>query len=127
MDLPPADASGPPFAASHQPQSPAGKRISLPRQWLGLLASMRFAISLLTIVAIASIIGTVLKQGEPSANYLNQFGPFWFPAFDALGSVRSTAGALRAALGGGPALLVAADRRGGLPGARQSEIQASHP
>lgn len=39
------------------------------------------------------------------------------PAFDALGSVRSTAGALRAALGGpGAALVVAADRRGGLPG-----------
>jgi 3-hydroxy-3-methylglutaryl CoA synthase/uncharacterized OB-fold protein len=39
------------------------------------------------------------------------------PAFDALGSVRSTVGALRAALGGpGVALVVAADRRGGLPG-----------
>lgn len=39
------------------------------------------------------------------------------PAFDALGSVRSTVGAVRAALGGaGAALVVAADRRGGLPG-----------
>lgn len=38
------------------------------------------------------------------------------PAFDALGSVRSTAGALRAAGAGGVALVVAADRRGGLPG-----------
>lgn len=38
------------------------------------------------------------------------------PAFDALGSVRSTAGALRAGGAGGAALVVAADRRGGLPG-----------
>ena len=30
-----------------------------------LLSSMRFAISLLTILGIASIIGTVLKQNEP--------------------------------------------------------------
>ncbi|WP_298618582.1 cytochrome c biogenesis protein ResB, partial [uncultured Zoogloea sp.] len=36
---------------------------------------MRFAISLLTILGIASIIGTVLKQNEPYNNYLNQFGP----------------------------------------------------
>ena len=30
-----------------------------------LFSSMRFAIGLLTILAIASIIGTVLKQNEP--------------------------------------------------------------
>jgi cytochrome c biogenesis protein ResB len=46
---------------------------------------MRFAISLLTILGIASIIGTVLKQNEPYNNYLNQFGPFWFPVFEKLG------------------------------------------
>lgn len=50
-----------------------------------LISSMRFAISLLTILAIASIIGTVLKQNEPWNNYLNQFGPFWFPIFAKLG------------------------------------------
>jgi cytochrome c biogenesis protein len=55
------------------------------RATLELLASMRFAVSLLTVVAIASTLGTVLKQGEPYANYLNQFGPFWFPAFQSLG------------------------------------------
>lgn len=62
------------------------------RAGLELLASMRFAVSLLTVVAIASTLGTVLKQGEPYANYLNQFGPFWFPAFQGLGlySVYST-------------------------------------
>jgi cytochrome c biogenesis protein len=46
---------------------------------------MRFAISLLTIVAIASVIGTVLKQSEPMTNYVNQFGPFWFEVFAMLG------------------------------------------
>lgn len=49
-----------------------------------LLASMRFAISLLTIICIASVIGTVLKQHEPSVNYVNQFGPFWAELFLAL-------------------------------------------
>lgn len=46
---------------------------------------MRFAVSLLTVLAIASVVGTVLKQAEPYANYVAQFGPFWFPAFEALG------------------------------------------
>jgi cytochrome c biogenesis protein len=49
-----------------------------------LLSSMRFAISLLTLIAIASIIGTVMKQNEPMANYVNQFGPFWFEVFNKL-------------------------------------------
>lgn len=52
---------------------------------LELFASMRFAISLLTIIAIASMLGTVLKQNEPYSSYLNQFGPFWFPIFERLG------------------------------------------
>jgi cytochrome c biogenesis protein len=39
-----------------------------------LLSSMRFSISLLTVICIASIIGTVLKQNEPINNYINQFG-----------------------------------------------------
>lgn len=50
-----------------------------------LLSSMRFAISLLTLLGVASIIGTVVKQNEPYNNYLNQFGPFWFPVFEKLG------------------------------------------
>ena len=45
---------------------------------------MRFAISLLTIICIASVIGTVLKQNEPSVNYVNQFGPFWAELFTTL-------------------------------------------
>jgi cytochrome c biogenesis protein len=42
---------------------------------------MRFAIALLTVICIASVIGTVLKQHEPAANYVNQFGPFWADLF----------------------------------------------
>ncbi len=49
-----------------------------------LLSSMRFAIALLTVICIASVIGTVLKQHEPMNNYVNQFGPFWAEVFAAL-------------------------------------------
>jgi cytochrome c biogenesis protein len=49
-----------------------------------VLSSMRFAISLLTVICIASVIGTVLKQHEPAVNYVNQFGPFWAQLFAAL-------------------------------------------
>jgi len=48
-----------------------------------LLSSMRFAIALLTVICIAAIIGTVLKQHEPINNYINQFGPFWAEVFRA--------------------------------------------
>ncbi len=51
---------------------------------LELLSSMRFAISLLTVICIASVIGTVLKQNEPTNNYINQFGPFWAELFATL-------------------------------------------
>ncbi|HNL42226.1 MAG TPA: cytochrome c biogenesis protein ResB, partial [Ottowia sp.] len=46
-----------------------------------LLSSMRFAIALLTVICIASVIGTVIKQHEPAPNYVNQFGPFWAELF----------------------------------------------
>ena len=42
------------------------------RALVELLSSMRFAISLLTVICIASVIGTVLKQQEPAVNYVNQ-------------------------------------------------------
>src|SRR5690606_37000644 len=61
------------------------------REVIELLSSMRFAIALLTVICIASVIGTVVKQNEPVNNYVNQFGPFWskvFAAFD-LGQVYS--------------------------------------
>lgn len=57
----------------------------LRNDWWELLASMRFAIALLTIICVASVIGTVLKQGEPLVNYVNAFGPFWAQVFTSLG------------------------------------------
>lgn len=53
------------------------------RAGVELFSSMRFAIALLTIICVASIIGTVLKQHEPIGNYINQFGPFWAALFRA--------------------------------------------
>ena len=53
--------------------------------FIELLSSMRFAISLLTVLAIASIIGSVVQQNEPANAYLNQFGQFWDPVFTRLG------------------------------------------
>ncbi|MFC3532731.1 cytochrome c biogenesis protein ResB [Vogesella facilis] len=61
------------------------KRTSPGYQLYELFSSMRFAIGLLTILAIASVIGTVLKQNEPYPNYAFEFGPFWFKAFEVLG------------------------------------------
>lgn len=49
-----------------------------------LLSSMRFAVALLTVICIASVVGTVLRQHEPVNNYINQFGPFWAELFLAL-------------------------------------------
>jgi cytochrome c biogenesis protein len=46
---------------------------------------MRFAVSMLTVLGIASIIGTVLKQNEPYENYIIKFGQFWFEMFEKLG------------------------------------------
>lgn len=51
------------------------------RSVVELMSSMRFAISLLTVICIASVVGTVLKQHEPFNNYVNQFGPFWADVF----------------------------------------------
>lgn len=46
---------------------------------------MRFAISLLSVLAIASVIGTVLRQSESYSNYIVEFGQFWFSVFGLLG------------------------------------------
>ncbi|WKB54641.1 cytochrome c biogenesis protein ResB [Eleftheria terrae] len=51
------------------------------REAVELLSSMRFAISLLTVICIASVIGTVVQQHQPFVNYVNQFGPFWAELF----------------------------------------------
>ncbi len=55
------------------------------REAVEVLSSMRFAIALLTVICIASVIGTVVTQREPGVNYVNQFGPFWAEMFDRVG------------------------------------------
>jgi cytochrome c biogenesis protein len=65
--------------------SPAVSRPSVTRELLDLLSSMRFAITLLSVICIASVIGTVLRQSEPMGNYINQFGPFWAEVFGRIG------------------------------------------
>lgn len=70
--------------SEHTQQS--NKKIPLIRRpWFAFLSSMRFAVSLLTILAIASIIGTVIQQNQPSQNYVVQFGAFWAEIFHFLG------------------------------------------
>ena len=57
-------------------------RLRLLVQFLG---SMRLAVSLLVLLAIASVIGTILSQQQPYENYQLQFGSFWFQVFRELG------------------------------------------
>ena len=77
-----------PSTGSGQAPPTEGLRLNTPspvvRRLVELLSSMRFSISLLTVICIASVIGTVLKQHEPANNYINQFGPFWAELFMAL-------------------------------------------
>jgi len=47
-----------------------------------LLGSMRFAVSLLVFICIASLIGTVVPQNQAATVYLDLFGPFWVAVFD---------------------------------------------
>ena len=46
---------------------------------------MNLAITLLVALALASVIGTILKQNEPYQNYIVKFGPFWHGIFEQLG------------------------------------------
>jgi len=47
-----------------------------------LFGSMRFAVSLLVFICLASLIGTVLAQNGAASTYIDQFGPFWYELFD---------------------------------------------
>ena len=42
---------------------------------------MRFAVSLLTFIAIATIIGTVLQQNQTEIEYIDMFGTYWYSVF----------------------------------------------
>jgi cytochrome c biogenesis protein len=65
-----------------RPRDGRGARTA--RALVELVSSMRFAITLFTVICIAAVIGTVLKQQEPLGNYINQFGPFWAELFMAI-------------------------------------------
>lgn len=58
---------------------------TLKARWWDFLGSMRLAISLLSLLAIASAIGTLVKQNQKMVSYLDQFGIFWAEWFGALG------------------------------------------
>ncbi len=66
--------------AATQPR-PTASRWS---DFIELIGSMRFAVSLLTIICFASVVGTVLQQNQPLNNYVDQFGPFWADLFNHL-------------------------------------------
>lgn len=52
---------------------------------LNRIGSMPVAILLFVLLAVASVIGTVLQQNQEQADYLHQFGPTWYWTFRSLG------------------------------------------
>ena len=73
------DASGLYRASTTGLEIRGGSRLL--KESVELLSSMRFAISALSIVGIASAIGTIVPQNSPPINYVNQFGAFWAEVF----------------------------------------------
>jgi len=73
------------MSVSVRSDAPARPPRRLSSQLFEFLGSMNFAIMLLVVVAIASVIGTVLKQNQPYQDYIIKFGPFWFDVFRKLG------------------------------------------
>ena len=59
----------------------ARRKRNLGRDIYELLGSMRFAVSLLTFIAIATIIGTVLEQNQTEISYIDKFGTYWYFVF----------------------------------------------
>ncbi len=101
MKLPPSlntsldSANSPPGVEPGSAQAPdlsrtstGGIELDIQRRWVAdvveLLSSMRFAISALVVLCIASAIGTIVAQNAPAINYVNQFGAFWAEVFSAL-------------------------------------------
>lgn len=58
---------------------------NLVRRGFDFLSSMPAAIVLLCVVALFSMIGTILEQNRPADHYLAMLGPFWHKTFAALG------------------------------------------
>jgi cytochrome c biogenesis protein len=47
------------------------------RTFLHLLRSMRFAIAILAVVAVAATTGSILQQSQPAVTYVSSYGEFW--------------------------------------------------
>lgn len=58
------------------------QQVSLLREFLELISSMRFAVALLVLICVASVIGTVIVQNQLPVRYVEQFGWFWASFFD---------------------------------------------
>jgi len=67
---------------ANQQTPPGQKTTSVILRFLG---SMSLAIMLLVAIAVASVIGTVLRQNEPYQNYIIKFGPYWHEVYKSLG------------------------------------------
>ena len=52
---------------------------------LNLLRSMRFAIAILTVVAVAATTGSILEQSQPAVVYVSRYGEFWAAFFHLCG------------------------------------------
>ena len=65
--------------------APSAKIPLTRRPWFAFLSSMRFAVALLSLLALASVIGTVLQQNQSEVGYVVEFGPFWDQIFRFLG------------------------------------------
>ncbi|WP_321325420.1 cytochrome c biogenesis protein ResB [Thiomicrorhabdus sp.] len=59
--------------------------IKKPSVFMNFLGSMNLAVTLLVMLSIASVIGTVLKQDQTVQDYIIKFGPFWSQVFNELG------------------------------------------
>jgi len=68
-----------------EPTKKGPSSLSFTRRLFLFIGSMELAITLLLTLAVASVIGTVLQQNQPYADYVIKFGPFWFDVFDQLG------------------------------------------
>ena len=88
MNQTPTSLEGPDLSGPSTSGLELKARNPLVSEAVELLSSMRFAISALVVVCIASAIGTIVGQNAPSINYVNQFGAFWAEVFSALDVVR---------------------------------------
>lgn len=51
------------------------------KSFLQLLRSMRFAVAILCVVALAATIGSILEQSQPAAVYVGNYGELWAALF----------------------------------------------